>query len=561
MNKEAAELLRTIGAMQTLVQMFPLALLKGYHVETIDSPIDLIVACLSTIGVTDKEIFSFLLTDVIGIDINLNDEAAINKWMKEFDDFDNEIRDNPFIQGLESGVKTVIAEILANIISCAIHPKIPDKAVNGHANMYLSYPTSLIDPQGMLDISPFSKYGRLLYDGIVPKDEDNPEDNSSTTPSSLADNAEDMNAFLWYVLYVADKQDVNEWKSRKTNRSENPVPIVRCKNNGFANGIEVLADASYYKKTLFRFNKDYLDSIKIFSPRIIIGYIIQRLVFGLPNAYLSIGMEEIMTQGMVDKIIKTVIDSDDDKDGVIINDCFYSFSNEEWDQMLEKNELSKYNAKSIDLTNDSITVINNKEDILDALNSQTALSTKFDQKTVIEKTIYDIAATGAVDTLIESKSTLNLAYNSQWLMDIIGTVINPIVYCMFSPKVMLLLVMNYDLVGVVNFNSIDLNDVGAIFELFKKKLIGILVRLINKIKDELIQKLLEFFYEKVLPLIALYISKKLLENMEYYLMVLKDALDCLLLFKFSRRGVPTQIDDVNYADIVPLQITPPNSIC
>ena len=559
MNKEAAELLNTLGAMRTLVQMFPLNILKGIRVESIDSPIDIIVACLSMVGITDKEIFSFILSEVLGVDVTLNDPDALQKDLNNIDNREDEFKriSSPFLYVLNSELKSLIAGILANIISCSIHPKIPKDILENYNGTPHEYPLSLIDPEGILNLSPFDSYGQLFYSGIKPKDKDG---NGGTVPSELA-HAKDMNAFLWYGLHVVPYKTKTPFYRDKKNLETTDTPLYKIENKGYSTGLQFYVSNSYSGSTLYRFNDDYLMSIDIISFRSIIVNIIDEFLNGLPNAKLSIGMQEIMTRGMVDKIIKTVVDSDDDKDGVIINDCFYSFSNEEWDEMLQENELRKYNAISLDLTNDGVTVIDDKEEIAKTLTETQANATKFDQKTKIEKTLYDIAATGAVDTVLENTVGLSLAYNSQWLMNIISSIVRPIVRSIFSPKVMLLLAVNYDIAGVVDFRDIDFNDIGAIFDLLKKKLIGMLVRLINKIKDEIIKKLLEFFYEKVLPLVALYMSKLLLENLDYYLRILTSALDCLLIVTFNRRGVPTQIDDVNYADIIPTQITPPNSIC
>ena len=228
MNKEAAELLNTLGAMRTLVQMFPLNIMKGIRVESIDSPIDLIVACLSMVGVNDKEILSFVLSEIVGININLNDNEQLRKWAQNIGDKEEELNEVPFIQTLEYGVKTILAEILANIISCSIHPKVPQAMISSGNR----YPLSLIDPQRMLYVSPFSDYGLLIYNGIEPKDPETGE--GGTTPQGLS-SAKDMNAFMWYVLYYRNYDEISyvTWRDNKTNTS-----IYLAKNDGYSNGFD-----------------------------------------------------------------------------------------------------------------------------------------------------------------------------------------------------------------------------------------------------------------------------------------------------------------------------------
>lgn len=99
---------------------------------------------------------------------------------------DEDLSESEFLNGLESALKALIAFMLSDLFSCSIHPKIKqDFATSG-----IVCPINTVDLKNMLDICPTSDEGRRIYNNI----------SSGDTPSDL-ENAIDLNAFLWYVLY------------------------------------------------------------------------------------------------------------------------------------------------------------------------------------------------------------------------------------------------------------------------------------------------------------------------------------------------------------------------
>ena len=73
---------------------------------------------------------------------------------------------------------------------------------------------------------------------------------------------------------------------------------------------------------------------------------------------------------------------------------------------------------------------------------------------------------------------------------------------------------------------------------------------------------MNFLSTKLKPLVLKFMAKKLLEELEYYLDLLRQALECINLFgwPFGRKTL-TAIEDVNYADIVQTKNNPKQSIC
>ena len=85
---------------------------------------------------------------------------------------------------------------------------------------------------------------------------------------------------------------------------------------------------------------------------------------------------------------------------------------------------------------------------------------------------------------------------------------------------------------------------------------GVAVQLVKLVKDMIVELLLKLFKTTIGPLIEKYTLKLLMEYIEDYMAILYEALECVKLFDFGLNTVLTQIDNVNYADIIPEKITP-----
>ena len=78
MDEGTSELIATLGAMQTLVDNFPMGLLSQVKIKNYKSVFEFITDCFQCININEKEIFRFILTDIIGVNFSL-DEANFGK--------------------------------------------------------------------------------------------------------------------------------------------------------------------------------------------------------------------------------------------------------------------------------------------------------------------------------------------------------------------------------------------------------------------------------------------------------------------------------------------------
>ena len=129
-------------------------------------------------------------------------------------------------------------------------------------------------------------------------------------------------------------------------------------------------------------------------------------------------------------------------------------------------------------------------------------------------------------------------------------IIRPLVKALLSPKIMVLFIINFQILGLIKIDDLKDNDI--IMELLYKKIVGIIISLIAYIKNKIVEFLLGLFYKKITPILEKVYAIIATERLEYWITLLEEARRCLsgLFSLFQNKSkVITEIDDVNYADI------------
>lgn len=584
MGNTAQDIIGFIGGAQTLIEKFPMNILNGVKGKTYTSVIDFVLDILHALGVNDRIIIKKIIQKLFKVPKFDETSSDVMKQISEMD------LESEFLNKIEDNIKVLISNILTAILSCSVSPCIPYKFMDKYKGEildggFMSVPLNLIDYSGMLNICPLDKLGKNYY---------NNHDDSLTVNTLYK--SYDLNSFIWYSLnrgitipqkeknkMVWDNRyellnsdtvkresnyDWNEWLNSKTD-SEDELklpndkngelfPIMQLERDDYFNNEKRLkvyiSSQTYYNegklnKTIYRFNSDYLKSIRILSSKSIITNIMQELLGGLfLSNPINYSINTTIIDAQINQIIKKAMESDDTE----INDCYYSFSNDEYNEMLEQTMLMKYNAKALNSeTNGAVQI--DKDEILNALNNISNAATSHEKIETITKTIYDITAIPAKDGAIIESDKLGLTYNNSWLNELIKSIVRPIVRSIMSPQVMLLLVINMEVVGLLDTNK--LNDNNYVMSLIINKIIAMVKSIIFIIKDMIVTYLLELFYEDIKPLINKYMAYLALEQMEDWLRLLilvKESLprfDLNLIFGLKNKYGVNVIDDVNYADI------------
>lgn len=545
----ADEVIGKIGALQTMLRNFPMGVFSSDIYANIKI-FDFLILVLKQLGVDTEELTQKIVELIFDVS-DLTEEKI------------ESLQSNPFIDKLDTSCKNIILNVIVSILSCSAVPLIPPKnKSNADLNVPIPIPVDAIDPFNQLSICPTTESGKNFY--CV---------ESSLTPTTTYQSY-DLNVFLWYVLNFGNTINDNErekmiWDNRieiKENDLEDDEKFnilhFNCSKFLGKKELNILFDGERYDKlssTIYRFNQDYLNSVKLFSPKLILTNIVETLMnkpleFSLDIHY---SFNAQLIEAQVSQIIKNIIDEEEQA----ATDCYFSFSNEEYDNLMEETELRKYKAvKTNGDVKPAATV--DVKDILKQLDEVNSAATSHERVATITKFLYDLAATPAKDASIEYQQSLDCSVNKQWLYDIISSIVMPIAKSLFSPKVLMVFVVNFSLLGLIDLNEFKSSS-NKLMDLIYTKLIATIKSVITFVKDLIIQYFCQIIADKLKELIETGVLLMVQEKLLYWTKLLTEAMACLpdVNLAFNRQNVLTAIDDVNYADIVPVQNKPESSGC
>lgn len=408
--------------------------------------------------------------------------------------------------------------------------------------------------------------------------------------------SQDFNAFLWYVINKGSKvwdnrvnfydkcKNENVYNSNKDNFFEakngdninitddtskitvKKKNIIDCEyvsrsNNSFATNVlrvYVNKDEYYHKrsfntltgkkllnKTIFEFNYDYIYSLKLFDTKTLIANIVNSLMgFSMTGYFTKV---KGSAAGVVGTIVDRIMNAEDD----VISDDYFTFSNDEYNDLLEQADLA-YNGqyKSNNETGSLINV--NTEELLDIINSIDDDDAEYiSQETKISNVFKDISVTLAQNP--EVSDSTKFSFGTSIVQKMLKLTVTEIVMQTLSPKVMILYAINKAVMGDINYENYKVDYIDFIIKNYKNLIFSI-VKSVNNIITEL---LLDLLNEKIKPLIAEYTKKVALEkSISKGIMLYNMIKTCYsagsTLYNdiFGDEELKTAIDNVNYADII-----------
>lgn len=310
----------------------------------------------------------------------------------------------------------------------------------------------------------------------------------------------------------------NYYKTRKLTSSKKETTIWRI------------------NKTIFEFNHDFLMSLKLLDAKTYLCQMVSSLLgVGNLSFNFSITRDSAEIEETVDAIIEKVINLDDTE----IEDCYYTFSNEEYDQMLQnalmKRKQAQYN-----------TVLSSE--LIDSIKQIEKSGATFEEnKTVISNVLTQLSK--------EAESGDNVPngwkFNYDFQFELIRMLVYPLIRPLFSPKVMTLILINLEVMG----NPLKLGEKIITFNDVKPYFMGIITNIVVQIKDMINEMLYSWVLEKLTPLLTLFTLRLLMEQIEMYKQLIEDLLTACSFSGFSldfnRNKKRVGIDNVDYADIDP----------
>lgn len=287
----------------------------------------------------------------------------------------------------------------------------------------------------------------------------------------------------------------------------------------------------YYNHTLIEFNTDYVMSLKLFDSKTVAVQLIDALTCCF-SIDLNLSYEQLLVKYETQRMVKSVLESDD----TTISDCFFTFSNEDYDEMLKKAELTREKLYSMDVNNPSGVKID-KDTILNTLNTINDGSSKETVQSVIEGSLREISGIIS-DTNYEQSDKVNLGIQFNFIENILNNLTYVITMSILSPKLYLLYAINLKILGQESTFSIE--------ELIDKQR-QMIVGIIRMIRDRIIQYLVDELMGFLAELSREIAIKLTVEQGEYYVHLIKRLIEC---FNFGGDGdIDFNVANINYADI------------
>lgn len=299
----------------------------------------------------------------------------------------------------------------------------------------------------------------------------------------------------------------------------------------------------YYGKSLIEFNIDYIMSLKLFDEKSLAARLIDSLTACL-TIDLSFSYKRLLIKNEVKKMVNMITESDD----LVVSDCFFTFSNDDYDAMSRQAELRKAGLLTINGDETSAVKIN-AEDILNSLNQINEDSNKETIQTIIEGTITNLSKE-LTDTSYLSTDKANFGIQMNFIENLLDSLAYVIVCSVLSPKVYLLLLINLKIIGrETNF------DLEGFIGQYKQ----LIADLIRSIRDQLLDYLMREIMIIIGDLVKEITIKLSVEQARYYARLIKRLIDC---FRKHGKSLDFNVGNVDYADILPEeQEEPKNNEC
>lgn len=370
---------------------------------------------------------------------------------------------------LESKVKSSLIKKINGDVTMGSNPSIPSFLVNGFDS-----PIKTIDFFNQLKVDPKTNSGNQLYND-----------------TSGGVNSTDFNTFLFEAIQGNTTQS---WGSQTTGSA-----ILDLTQNN--DSINIKINSNYLNnKTLSDFTNDYVNSVTLFNTDKLVSKITDKL-FGTVSNILNKTQEELLLEAKLNDIFESFINAEDD---VVIDDSFFSFTNE---QIRKQEEVSSNRANGVSKLfdcgeyNSSIPY-----DVLTGLTENIKnASTLNEKKDVIStglNTLADYASSNASDS---DKQTVK----SNFFKELIKVLVVTLIMAILTPQLILLLLINSKLFDSLNVGNIT--DVIDVIQFIKDNR-ALFKSLVCNIKEILINLLLSIVVKEIIKLVKSQVMNKEIES-------------------------------------------------
>ena len=293
---------------------------------------------------------------------------------------------------------------------------------------------------------------------------------------------------------------------------------------------------TYKGLTVYEFNYDFIMSMKLFDAKVIANSLINSLLSTNLNFSLSLNIgQDTEEREAVKQIIKNLVNNETEA----VTDCHFNFSNEQYDTMLRAAEEKRARRETF---GGNVNAAASNYDSISELLSQYDTATDLEQQTaILTQTFQEASVTISPGTKEGDVSPFEYGFFTSLIENLTFAVVESLL----TPKVLLLLEVNKQLMGGT-FKAVTVIEI-------LKQLSGIIMGVINEIKEMLMQQLLALLLKQLDPIVKMLESILLKEQVEAVAEAMREiAKNCpSMWFKLGNRYSDTQLDQVDYADIEP----------
>lgn len=288
----------------------------------------------------------------------------------------------------------------------------------------------------------------------------------------------------------------------------------------------------YAGDTMFEFNQSYVDSMRFFDTKSILAQTLGNFVNGMGVSFspFSLQSSDDVIREAIDRIFTSVTQSD--------SDCYFSFSNADYDTLVSVYEKSRaYGNAYVDFDAYS--------ELIDAIGSLS------DDSEMVSKVVEDCVKTMSVTEYVPKNSEDGVIQegNSGFFSGVLNAIYTSFVMSLFTPKVMLLLNVNKSVMGDYN-PSVSLS-----WERILGAMSGVIKDIAISLKNKMLEWAGEFIISVVKDISLNYFVSVAKEQAEAYYSLIRNLIEnCtggveMLLSLIPNRKVTSSLDEVTNADI------------
>ena len=290
----------------------------------------------------------------------------------------------------------------------------------------------------------------------------------------------------------------------------------------------------YKGLTVYEFDYDFVMGVKLFDAKTIAAQLFDMAFNFRAGLGVSVRATYISTetQYRIAEIVRKILNSD----GTEIEDCFFTFSNDEENAMMEKAEQLKAGGYAFNGAQTQFTSINPSEilNMLDGISDEATLQ----ENTETLKHVFEQVTANITDEIPGEEGE---ALRINFVFDLIINFVITIVNSLLSPKIILLFLINKAMLGDFSI-SINIED-------FIRSIWNLIMAIIREIIDLILQELLELILSLLNPLILCIQAQMIKEAIQAYRDVLKWIIENCT-FSLNGSEYPSQLDTVVGADII-----------